>query len=104
MGSVRQITKTRLHFFNRNGEVGMKFRKIKDENKQAAEAAKRAAAEATAKKIALQQKTQQATIKKATPVQNPVSSDKKSGEQAVVRKIKTSDDDLIAKFFKTLEF
>ena len=104
MGSVRQITKTRLYFFNRNGEIGMKFRKIKDENKQAAEAAKKAAAAAaTAKKIALQQK-KQAIIKKAVPIQNPVSSDKKSDQQPVVRKIGTSDEDLIAKFFKTLEF
>ncbi len=102
MGSVRQVTDTRLHFFNRNGEVGMKFRKVKDENKQAAEAAKKAAAEA--RKIALQQKERQAAIKKALPVQNATSIDKKSDEQPVVRKINTSDDDLIAKFFKTLEF
>ncbi len=103
MGSVRQVTNGKLHFFNRNGEIGMKFRKIKDENKQAAEAAKKAAAIATARKIASQKK-RQATIKKAVPIQNPVSTNKNSNEQPVVRKIKISDDDLIAEFFKTLEF
>jgi len=108
MGSVRQITDSRLHFFNRNGEVGMKFHKIKDENKEAAETAKKAKADinraAVARKVAAEKQAQQAVVKKAIPIQKSTPIEKSSEEQPIVRKISTSDDDLIADFLKTVDF
>ncbi len=102
MGSVRQVTGDRLHFFNRNGEIGMKFRKIADENKEAAEAAKKAAAVEAANKVDMARKV--ATENKTVPTKQSTPVQKKTEEEPVVRKISTSDDDLIADFFKTLEF
>lgn len=106
MGSVRQVTDSRLHFFNRNGEIGMKFRKIADEKKQAEEAAKKAAAIAkeTAKKQAAIAEANKVATKPALEQEAIVTPAKAEGETATIRKISTSDDELIEQFFKTVEF
>ena len=124
MGSVRQMTDSQLFFFNRNGQTGMKFRKVGDENKEAAAAAAKKAAqiaaaqkqeaniaaaaikrEAIAKKIVAEKNAQeQMVIKKTTPstqVADPVSKGSEE-QQPVVQKIKASDDDLITQFFKAV--
>jgi hypothetical protein len=104
MGSVRQMTENKLYFFNRNGQIGMKFHKIADENKEAAAAAQKAAAKRRvelAKKVAAQKKAQQTqtVIKKSAPAQKAKPMPQKSEGQPVVRKINMSDDDLIMNFF-----
>jgi hypothetical protein len=112
MGSVRQVTPTRLHFFNRNGEIGMKLRKIADENKQAEEAAKKAAAIAqeAENKVAIVEGTAEkaeenkVAIKSTLDQEVIVAPEKLEGETPIVRKVSTSDDELIEKFFKTVEF
>ncbi|MCK5813278.1 MAG: META domain-containing protein [Cocleimonas sp.] len=110
MGSVRQVTDTRLHFFNRNGEIGMKFRKIKDEQKEAAEATKKSAAIAEANKVAIAKKAaaekeaQGVITQQTTSDQKGMPISEKSGEGPIIRKISSSDDDLIEQFFKTVEF
>jgi hypothetical protein len=118
MGSVRQMTETKLYFFNRNGQIGMKFHKVGDENKEAAAAAQKAARIAAAnakkaaemaaakrrvdiaRKVAAQKQAQQAMIQKSAPAQKAKPMPQKSEDQPVVRKINTSDDDLIMNFFK----
>ncbi len=106
MGSVRQVADSRLHFFNRNGEIGMKFRKIADEKKEAEEAAKKAAviAEKAAKKAVAIANANKIATKSTLDKKAIVASDKPEGELPIVKKISTSDNDLIEAFFKTVEF
>jgi heat shock protein HslJ len=92
MGSVRQITNSKLHFFNRNGEIGLILTKIADENKPAP------------KKIIAPQAAPKPTIQKAAPTQQPQAMPQKTEDQAVIRKISTNEDDALAKFFKSLGF
>jgi hypothetical protein len=108
MGSVRQMTDSKLYFFNRNGQIGMKFLKTGDEQKEAAESAKKAAEIAAAKEVAAAKKeaaekeAQQAMITKTPPVEVADAVQNKSEEQPVVKKVDASDDDLITQFFKSV--
>ena len=101
MGSVRQMENGKLHFFDRNGKVGLVLRKIADENK--------AASAPTPKKVVAPKVVQQqAIIKKAVPA--PAQQPKKATppkveeQQPIIRKINASDDDLISNFFKKIGF
>ncbi|MCK5917794.1 MAG: META domain-containing protein [Cocleimonas sp.] len=117
MGSVRQMTDTKLYFFNRNGQIGMKFHKTADENKEAAAAAEKAAKLAVdrkstelaaakrraemSRKLAAQQRAQQLTIKKSSTVQKAIP--QKAKDKPIISKINASDDDLITDFFKAVD-
>jgi uncharacterized lipoprotein NlpE involved in copper resistance len=90
----------------------MKLRKIADENKQAEEAAKKAAAIAqeAENKVAIVEGTAEkaeenkVAIKSTLDQEVIVAPEKLEGETPIVRKVSTSDDELIEKFFKTVEF
>ena len=86
MGSVRQAPSGKLHFFNRNGEIGMILRKIADENQPAA------------KKVVAPKA--QPVIKKAAPVQQqqPAATPKAEAQEdaPVIRKINSNNDDITA--------
>jgi len=90
MGSVRQMTDTRLHFFNRNGQVGMKFRKIADENQQAE------AVEQQVQEVAVVNETSAPVVE-----QHVV---EKTVAQPVVEKAELSDEELITQFYETTKF
>ena len=84
MGSVRQVASGKLHFFNRNGEIGMILRKIGDENQPP-----------TPKKVIAPQ-AQQPVIQKAAPTQQPQSTPHMSEDTPVIRKINSSSEDIAA--------
>jgi len=100
MGSVRQMENGKLHFFDRNGKVGIILRKIADENKQAQ------TAPAPKKVVAPKVVQQQTIIKKAVPAQQQQkpSPQKVEEQQPIIRKINTDDSDLISSFFKKIGF
>ena len=98
MGSVRQVSGNHLHFFNRNGEIGMKFRKIVDKNKQEADVEKKV----PPTKVDTEKNA--TTQKEGLPAGQVIPVQKKLEDGPVVRKISTSDDDLIADFFKILNY
>jgi hypothetical protein len=113
MGSVRQMTDSQLYFFNRNGQIGMKFRKTGDEQQEAAAAAKKAAeivaaqeaaeaAKKTAEMAAKKEAEQDAMTKKKPSVEVSDAIQNTSEEQPVVKKTDASDDDLITQFFKSV--
>jgi hypothetical protein len=79
MGSVRQVTDTRLHFFNRNGQVGMKFHKVSDENQQAA---------------VVEEKKDVAIVSKTAAVE----------KKPAVKKGELTDEELISQFYETTKF
>lgn len=90
MGSVRQVTDSRLHFFNRNGQVGMKFRKIADENKQAEVA---------------EETKEVATVNETPAVEEVVVVVKKAVEEKpAVKKAAITDEELISQFYETTKF
>ncbi len=100
MGSVRQMPNGKLHFFDRNGKVGITLRKIGDENK-------RTQTTPVTKKVIVPQAQQKTVVKKTTPTTpaQQQSTPKKSEEkQAIIRKIDATDDELINNFFKKIGF
>jgi heat shock protein HslJ len=89
MGSVRQVTESRLHFFNRNGQVGMKYRKIADENQQAEGVEQ-------AQDVVVVNKTPAPAIEKAIVAETV--------EKPVAQKGELSDEELISQFYETTKF
>ncbi len=106
MGSVRQMPSGKLFFFDRNGKVGLVLRKIADENKRT-----QAAPAPVPKKVVAPKATQQkVVIKKAIPAPTTTAPQQKAApqkieeQQPIIRKINSSDEDLISNFFKKTEF